>query len=68
MEAVTPRYLVDEHRTPTDVVLTIDEWRRVLEELEELEDIRAYDEARSSAQESSPLGAVAKELRSGRGS
>jgi hypothetical protein len=65
MEAVTPRYLVDEHRTPTDVVLTIDEWRRVLEELE---DIRAYDEARSSAQESSPLAAVAKELRSGRGS
>ena len=67
MDIVTPRYLVDEHQTPTDVVLTIEEWRRVLGELEELEDIRAYDEARSSTQESEPLEVVARRLRSGRG-
>ena len=68
METVTPRYVVDEHQTPTDVVLTIEEWRRVLEELEELDDILAYDEAKSSAQESSPLDEVAKTLRARRGS
>jgi hypothetical protein len=68
MDTVTPRYVVDEHQTPTDVVLTIEEWRLVLEKLEELEDVRAYDEARSSAQESAPLDEVAKQLRAGRGS
>jgi hypothetical protein len=67
MDIVTPRYLVDEHQTPTDVVLTIEEWRRVLGELEELEDIRAYDEAKSSAQEATPLAEVARNLRTGRG-
>ncbi|MFM9058070.1 MAG: hypothetical protein ACKOSQ_02895 [Planctomycetaceae bacterium] len=68
MDTVTPRYVVDEHRTPTDVVLTIEEWRRVLEKLEELDDIRTYDEARSSAQESAPLDEVARQLRAGRSS
>jgi hypothetical protein len=67
VDTVTPRYVVDEHQTPIDVVLTIEEWRRVLEQLEELEDIRAYDEARSSAQESEPLEVVARRLRSGQG-
>jgi hypothetical protein len=67
MDTVTPRYVVDEHQTPTDVVLTIEEWRRVLGELEELEDIRAYDEAKSSAQEATPLAEVARNLRTGRG-
>ena len=42
MDLVKPRYLVDEHQTPTDVILTIEEWRRIVEELEEL---RAYDAA-----------------------
>ena len=68
METATPRYVVDEHQAPTDVVLTIAEWRRVLEELEELDDIRAYDEAKSSAQESSPLDEVARTVRARRSS
>ena len=68
MDIVTPRYLVNEHQTPTDVVLTIEEWRLILEKLEELQDIRAYDEARSSAQESAPLDEVARQLRAGRDS
>ena len=42
MASVNPRYLVDAHQIPTDVVVTIEEWRRIVEELEELEDIRAY--------------------------
>lgn len=68
METVTPRFVVDEHQKPTDVVLTIEEWRQVLAELEELDDIRAYDEAKSSSQESTPLDDVAKNIRSGRSS
>ena len=67
MEAVNPRYLVDEHQTPTDVVLTIEEWRRILEELEELEDIRAYDAAVTDRETSVPLDRVADESRQRRG-
>jgi hypothetical protein len=67
MEAVNPRYLVDEHQTPTDVVLTIEEWRRILEELEELEDIRAYDAAVTDRETSVPLDRVADEIRQRRG-
>jgi hypothetical protein len=66
MQTVTPRYVVDEHQQPTDVVLTIAEWRRVLGELEELEDIRAYDEAKTAPQQATPLAQVARELRAGR--
>ncbi len=67
MESVTPRYVVDEHQRTTDVVLTIEQWRRVQADLEELDDIRAYDEARSVPQESIPLDKVAGDLRSKRG-
>lgn len=66
MQSVTPRYVVNEHQTPTDVVLTIDEWRCIVAELEELDDIRAYDEARAHEEESVPLEQTARELRAGR--
>jgi hypothetical protein len=66
MEIVSPRYVVDEHQNPTDVVLTMEEWQRVLAELEELDDIRAYDEAKAAPQEATPLSDVARELRAGR--
>jgi hypothetical protein len=66
MESVAPRYVVNEHQTPTDVVLTIDEWRRIVADLEELDDIRACDEARASGEESVSLAQVAHELRAGR--
>ena len=66
MQTVTPRYVVDEHQQPTDVVLTIAEWRRVLGDLEELEDIRAYDAAKTAPREATPLAQVARELRAGR--
>ncbi len=63
MELVTPRYLVDEHQTPTDVILTIEEWRRIVEELEEL---RAYDAAVAEKQVTIPLDTVMSEVRARR--
>jgi hypothetical protein len=46
--------------------LTIDEWRRIVAELDELADIRAYDEATAQRGESVPLEQVLRELRPGR--
>lgn len=39
------RYLTDEDGERIGVLLGIEEYERLMEELEELEDIRAYDEA-----------------------
>jgi hypothetical protein len=45
----------------------MEEWQRVLAELEELDDIRAYDEATAAPQEAMPLSDVARELRADSG-
>ena len=39
------RYVVDENGKRVAVLLSVEEYERMVEELEELEDIRAYDEA-----------------------
>ncbi len=67
MASVNPRYLVDAHQMPTDVVVTIEEWRRIVEELEELEDIRAYDAALKDRENGIPLASVAEGIRQRRG-
>jgi len=67
MASVNPRYLVDAHQMPTDVVVTIEEWRRIVEELEELEDIRAYDAALRDRENGIPLASVADGIRQRRG-
>ncbi|MFM7205481.1 MAG: hypothetical protein ACKO4T_02265 [Planctomycetaceae bacterium] len=68
MTTVHPRYLVDHQQRPTDVVVPIEEWQRIVEELEELEDLRAYDAAVSEKQETRPLDTVMGEVRARRGS
>ena len=48
---VDPKYVVDESGNRTAVTLSTKDWERVLEELEELDDIRAYDQARKDDSE-----------------
>ena len=43
-----PRYLTDDNGKKISVVLPIEEYRKMIEDLEELEDIRLYDTAKSS--------------------
>jgi len=45
------RFIVDEQGNRLGVLLGIDEYRHLLEELEELESIRAYDRAKAQAGE-----------------
>jgi hypothetical protein len=65
MNPVHPRFLVDEHQQPTDVVLSLAEWRLVLDALEELDDIRAYDEAKVEPQEFVSLEEVKRQSTTG---
>ena len=50
MNTLHPRFVVDENQQPTDVVLTFSEWREVAEALDDLDAIRAYDEAKKGPQ------------------
>ena len=51
MAAVKERFVVDEQGNRTEVVLSIEDYERILEELEELESIRAFDAAKTSGEE-----------------
>jgi len=57
------QYLVDEYGNRKAVVLPISEWKRLLELLEELEDIRAYDEAKGDLSEPIPFEQAVSEIR-----
>ena len=63
MISLHPRYLIDEVQNTKSVILPLSEWEGVLEELEELDDIRAYDEAKSGPQDSLPFGQAVREIR-----
>jgi hypothetical protein len=53
-----PSYLVDMQEQRKAVVLTIEEWTQILEALDELDDIRTYDKAKASQDQSVPIGSI----------
>ncbi|QMW03764.1 hypothetical protein [Spirosoma foliorum] len=46
-KALHPQYITDEHGKRVSVVLPIQQWQQVLDELEELDDIRLYDDVKA---------------------
>ncbi|MCX6375605.1 MAG: hypothetical protein NTU88_06155 [Armatimonadetes bacterium] len=62
MPKVKPRYLVDENGQRVSVILDIEEYEKLLADLEELQDIRAYDEAMASGEEAIPLEQAIEEI------
>lgn len=64
------RYVVDERGKRVSVMLPIEDYERLLEELEELEDVVAYREARaalkSGEDEAIPLEQAMQEIREGK--
>ena len=63
MIALHPQYLVDEGQNRTSVLLPLNEWELLMDELEELEDIRAYDLAKSEDQAALPFDQAVREIR-----
>lgn len=55
MRTIHPQYITDEKGKKLSVVLPIEEYQTMLDELEELEDIRLYDEAKASDDTSIPI-------------
>jgi hypothetical protein len=62
MNVLHPQYVVDENRTPKAVLLPVDEWDCVVEDLEELDDIRAFDRAKAGPQDSIPFEQAVREI------
>ncbi len=64
------RFVVDENGKRVGVLLDIKEYERMIEELEELEDIRAYDEAVAELErgedELIPFDQAVREIEEGR--
>ena len=56
------RYLTDEDGRRVAVVLTLDAYQTLLEELEELESLRAFDRAKASDDEIIPLEDAVAEI------
>lgn len=59
------KYLVDSSGNKTAVLLDITEYEKILDELEELDSIRAYDEAKASNDEVIPFDQAIKEINQG---
>ena len=55
MTALQEQCLTDREGNRVKVVLDMDQFQQMLEELEELDDIRAYDAAKASGSETVPF-------------
>lgn len=62
MTAEPQRYVVDQHGNRIAVLLDIREYEQLLEELEELDAVRAYDEAKAAGDEFIPLDQALAEI------
>jgi PHD/YefM family antitoxin component YafN of YafNO toxin-antitoxin module len=62
MIPIHPQYVVDENQERKAVLLPTAEWEQILSELEDLDDIRAYDEAKAGPQDTVPFEQAVKEL------
>ena len=56
------QYLVDDNGNRIGVVIDIKDYHRLLQELEELESIRAYDAAKASGDEIVPFEQAAADI------
>jgi hypothetical protein len=62
MITLHPEYIVDEQQRRKAVLLPLAEWDRILEDLEDLDDIRAFDTAKTGSQETIPFDQAVREI------
>ena len=57
-----PRYVTDSEGRRVAVILDLEDYEHLLDAAEELEDIRAYDEAKASGEEAIPFEQAIREI------
>ncbi len=65
MTTFNGHYVVDEKGKRVAVLVRIEDYEKLLEELEELDSIRAYDAAKASGDEAIPLEEAIDEIERG---
>jgi PHD/YefM family antitoxin component YafN of YafNO toxin-antitoxin module len=60
------RFVIDKDGNRTAVLLEIEQYNTLMEELEELDSIRAYDAAKASGEEAIPLEQALQEIEQSR--
>jgi PHD/YefM family antitoxin component YafN of YafNO toxin-antitoxin module len=64
MMKVHTEYMTDENGKRKAIVLPLSEWQRIIEAIEELEDIRAYDRAKARGSKPIAFESAVREIRS----
>lgn len=62
MSVFKERYVVDESGNRMAVILDMPDYRKVLEQIKELESIRAYDNAKGSGDQAIPFEQAEEEI------
>jgi PHD/YefM family antitoxin component YafN of YafNO toxin-antitoxin module len=62
MNKFKENFVVDEKGKPIGVILDIAEYRKLMEEIEELESIRAYNDAKAAKDEAVPFEQAISEI------
>ncbi len=62
MTTIKQKYVVDEKGKKVSVLVGIEDYRKMLEEIEELESIRAYDAAKASKGKAAPFEEAIKKI------
>lgn len=63
MISIKPNFVVDGNEKKKAVLISISDWKKILSELEELNDIRTYDHEKSTYQEQIPFEQVVREMK-----
>ena len=66
MLALHPEYVIDENDKKKAVIVSYIEWKKILENLEEFEDIRDYDLAKSIPDDVLSFDKALKEIENGK--
>ena len=63
MHALHPNFVVDHKDQKKAVIVPFSEWRRLMDAVEELEDIRAYDKAKARPEEIVPFEEAVRRIK-----
>ena len=62
MQKPREQYIIDEQGTRKGVILELEDYKRILEDLEELESLRAFDSAKESGDSAIPFEQALQEI------
>ena len=58
---VKPQYITDENGHKISVILPVDEYERIIRELEDADDVKLYDEVKNAKEDSLPFDVFLKQ-------